>query len=154
MIRICFLRLCVSWFSPRLQWRTVVKLVRRKAVVAAKRMAVPANSKTFPVPGYLPTSDYVSLILTVNVLVYKDPSIRGVIELLFPCLVGTQIWVIWASLRVSALPSWRSSLTDISIQRQRFKTTITRFWGFKLTQGNHSTFKDQETNKMSSCITL
>lgn len=65
----------------------MLKLVRRKAVVAAKRMVLPANSETFQIAGYLQTNEYISLIPTVNVLVCKGLSTGGVIGLLFPFLV-------------------------------------------------------------------
>lgn len=74
-------------------------------MVATKRMAVSANSEMFQIPGSLPTNVYISFILMVNVLMYKGPYIGGAIELLFSYLLEPQIWGIWFSLVVFALPS-------------------------------------------------
>lgn len=74
-------------------------------MVATKRMAASANSEMFQIPGSLPTNDCISFILTVNVLMYKGPYVRGVIELLFSFLLEPQIWGVWFSLVVFALPS-------------------------------------------------
>lgn len=73
-------------------------------MVATKRMAISANSETFQIPESLPNNDYISFILTVNVLMYKGPYIGEVIELMFSFLLEPQIWGIWFSLVVFALP--------------------------------------------------